>query len=697
MTVIKTGLDSTRRFSFAELNGFLFFANGIDRPQVYDGVITRNMGVKMNGTAATFTNNTISGALESSGLYRYIYQYWNSSRNQSSGFSPASAEMTANVSGTNGIRITIPANASLESGVDYVKVFRTLNSGGVYYYDGIKAYSGSSITYDSALADSALGEALGEVNEEGTGNNDVDDLPPTAPYIISHKGRIAMWGRVVYSTGTAAVTNGSSTVTLTSANLTTGMDYWNFLVEGDSKSYTISDINTGAGTFKLYDALGTEKTYDGSTNATASYYLYNTDSIFYYSYKDLYGNPKPESYQALGYIPIEPDDGDEASGIGKLGDYWFLGKRNHIYIVSGDDPDDFVYRKLSSSVGVISHWGIANDKDGNIIFPHESGVYLTDGTTTIELSRDIRNIFTGTGNAPFYINKSYLYLCHGVYDPIENCYRLWVPSDDYMESGVDSTICDKCLRYDFNKIIVDGKEYTVGWTWDDIPATCSAIIKDANGKPEVWFGDNWGFVKKFSDTVFNDGVGSGADTRRGTVTSATTSTLVDSGATFYTTGSGLQGVFAHIISGTGVGQIRRISSNNATTLNITPNWTTTPDTTSVYAIGGIHSYRKTKVYDFDSLQEKIIRRARVVFDVSSSAYSAYFKLYQDFSSTVYDTEYINMDDTKGFHEIRFAGNRCIHHQYEIGLHDVDRQETFREIEIDVDIIGATQARGKQSA
>ena len=78
MTVIKTGLDSTRRYTFAELNGFCFITNGIDRPQVFDGKITRNMGVKMDGTAATFVNNTIAGALAASGKYRYIYQYLNS-------------------------------------------------------------------------------------------------------------------------------------------------------------------------------------------------------------------------------------------------------------------------------------------------------------------------------------------------------------------------------------------------------------------------------------------------------------------------------------------------------------------------------------------------------------------------------------------------------------------------------------------
>lgn len=38
-----------------------------------------------------------------------------------------------------------------------------------------------------------------------------------------------------------------------------------------------------------------------------------------------------------------------------------------------------------------------------------------------------------------------------------------------------------------------------------------------------------------------------------------------------------------IVSGTGIGQIRTITSNTATTLTV-PTWTTTPDVTSVFCI-----------------------------------------------------------------------------------------------------------------
>lgn len=78
---------------------------------------------------------------------------------------------------------------------------------------------------------------------------------------------------------------------------------------------------------------------------------------------------------------------------------------------------------------------------------------------------------------------------------------------------------------------------------------------------------------------------------QGTATSATTSTLVNSGATW--TVNIYSNCDVLITSGTGAGQRRRIASNTATTLTLasavtgnanTGNWSVTPDATSVYKI-----------------------------------------------------------------------------------------------------------------
>jgi hypothetical protein len=69
----------------------------------------------------------------------------------------------------------------------------------------------------------------------------------------------------------------------------------------------------------------------------------------------------------------------------------------------------------------------------------------------------------------------------------------------------------------------------------------------------------------------------------GTATSATGTTLVNSAKTWTT--NQWTNYQVRIVSGTGAGQIRTISSNTGTTLTV-PTWTTTPDATSVYEISG---------------------------------------------------------------------------------------------------------------
>lgn len=69
----------------------------------------------------------------------------------------------------------------------------------------------------------------------------------------------------------------------------------------------------------------------------------------------------------------------------------------------------------------------------------------------------------------------------------------------------------------------------------------------------------------------------------GTATSATSTTLVNSAKTW--TANQWTNYQIRITAGTGIGQVRTVSSNTGTTLTV-PAWTVTPDATSVYAIEG---------------------------------------------------------------------------------------------------------------
>lgn len=84
-------------------------------------------------------------------------------------------------------------------------------------------------------------------------------------------------------------------------------------------------------------------------------------------------------------------------------------------------------------------------------------------------------------------------------------------------------------------------------------------------------------ITESASTKSHNGTGS----MSGTATGSSSTTIVDSGASW--TSSALDGRWVRITGGTGAGQIRKISSNNTTTLTVST-WDITPDTTSTYQI-----------------------------------------------------------------------------------------------------------------
>ncbi len=123
-----------------------------------------------------------------------------------------------------------------------------------------------------------------------------------------------------------------------------------------------------------------------------------------------------------------------------------------------------------------------------------------------------------------------------------------------------------------------------------------------SGQLSVYFGDYWGRVYELWQND-RDGLPTNPSTLTisGTVKSATSSTLTDGTANFYTTGDGMAGMPIAVRSPAGVWQWRRIQSNTATvitldTTNANP-WTTVPLAGWTYILCGIEWYWTTPILD----------------------------------------------------------------------------------------------------
>ncbi len=676
----KTGLLTDYFFRGVSLNNIHYFTNGLNRMLAYDLVTATNMGIIAPPAAMTDEGTSPAGSLVVGGKYKAAFELLNKNKGYVSAFSPESAEIVCGANG--GIRVDVPDNPGIDSQVTHIRAYLTSDAGSVLRLDGEKAYTGSAITYDFTAAENARVTVMGELSGDGLFNVDVHLVPPTSKYLMSHQNRVWFYGTVVYEVA-MTFTNGSKTVTGT--GFVDGMRNMLCQKKGDGRIYVLDGPPTNATSLELTED------YDGTTGSAAGY-IFGEDSILYYSYKTVTGNPRPESVPTTNWIPVAKDESKTGpgTGMGKVGGVTpIIGKRNALYVLTGDRPSNYEVELLSDQEGLISDRSGANNEVGDWIFASINGVNITNGEAVTSITDDnIQNIFTGEDDPPWYVNKERMQYCHSVYDKLNRRFHLWVASSD-------SDVEDKCLVYDFKKI--DGNP--IGWSWWNIKAVCSAIIVDDYGKAWVCWQDALGYVYKLDAAATNDGAGmSEAETRRGTATGGTTAYLDMSTAVFNTVGDGLKGIKIKILSGTAAGDERIISSNTATRITPTVAFSATIDDTSVFAVGYINSYRKTGWLDMGSLTDKIIDKIKMVFKTTSTTFSAYFKHYTNFSSTQLGaTKYIDMSESKGYHSSRVAENRSKHHQFEFGLEDTDRVITIKEIEIEGGGFGVPEENAEKTS
>ena len=272
-----------------------------------------------------------------------------------------------------------------------------------------------------------------------------------------------------------------------------------------------------------------------------------------------------------------------------------------LYNVAGD-PADWSLKEVSTDVGCVSQNSIDIVRN-ELFFRSRKGVHTFTGVTT-EGTYQFDNLKAMSLSDPIkttsdYVNYSKLDECAGVnYDDKYWC-ALAKSGDGYNS---------RILVFD----------YVIGrWTiYEGIYANCFTVFKKSTGDVLIFGDSRYGYVYKFGSVAY-DGA-----TDSGTAESATDTTITDTDQAWDT--NEFQGCVVYINGGTGSGQSRVITSNNATALTVAT-WTTNPDSTSTYLIGGIECIYESPYFSFD-MPERTKKVNRVIWNLKSKSTAGTYNL-----------------------------------------------------------------------
>ena len=96
----------------------------------------------------------------------------------------------------------------------------------------------------------------------------------------------------------------------------------------------------------------------------------------------------PSLWPANNVVRFDASDGNPITGIGVVGPYIVVFKENKTWVIHNASP--IATRKLSDSVGCVSHRSITETPHGTFFLTAEAGIYLTNGSTLTEMSYPVR-------------------------------------------------------------------------------------------------------------------------------------------------------------------------------------------------------------------------------------------------------------------------------------------------------------------
>ena len=423
--------------------------------------------------------------------------------------------------------------------------------------------------------------------------------PDHFAYCTMFQDRYFYFGPVKYSRGTVG-TGGSSTATLTGS----GTDWPTTMVgryieiAGSNKSIEIT-ARGSATSLTLAEAVTV-------TNGT-SYVIYpekSTRRQVLFSYQD-----EPESVPENNSFTIQANNNDDAEIVGAMPygtNLLILTKRFKYSLSYGNTPLKDGSLVFLDDRGAFNHycWDVF-ESIGYLM--DDSGAYSFDGRESRTISAPVQDIWRKDGSA-------------GSID-FSKSDTFFVKTDRAAEriyffvifTGDTSTYPTRALVYNIRRESWDMMEYPV-------EISSGATVEDSGEPKTIFSSENETFY--LLDAGNTDIVTSETT---GTATAGGSSTLTDSAASWDI--NDFQNASVYITQGTGKGQRRTILSNETTVLNVTPNWTTNPDSTSKYSIGAVEWSWKSGSFGIPEGDVRIPKEFSVKFKPTTNDTSFDLQLY----------------------------------------------------------------------
>ncbi len=421
------------------------------------------------------------------------------------------------------------------------------------------AYSIYPVYYDDTL-DASLG-AEKDISIERTPFPVVSSLTGAKNRVFGAEADHSYAGTVVIPKGSRSVA-GTNTVfsqAMVGCEFTIGASYIIESVESTTK-------------------LTLKREYEETDASGASYLIRQTLSTLFYSDIDSDGVILPEVNRANDWISAGVDDGRTIVGFAPIaGDDLAVFKRTHLYALTGNTRELFSVKRIIAGVGTFNSRTPVNI-GGVLVWPSDTGADIADiSGEQLDLAAKVPELFS----------------CD-VLDISRNPYAVAAYHGPTSMLWIGQTLSGSS----YNDVVNVYNTKLKAWgKFTGLDVNAIAIVTNSSGELKIYTGDTIGFVyEQDKATVYNDGAGSDADkTRFGCASASAGTTITQDNAlngylAFYTNGDDLTGCWVEIISGTSIGERRRIASNTATVITVSAAWTANPPVGSVFHIGGIKYY-----------------------------------------------------------------------------------------------------------